>query len=257
VESDKNVGIGKFIFADFINLGIQFFFIFVLWGSGFIFAKACLENELSGLIVLTPIVSLSFYFITLKGILLFVPPLKRGVYALNHKMAVIWFFHLCLNRSSKSNGSYFLIRSSRLLTWLYYRILGCKLSLSASLSIDLELPDPSLIEIGKRVVIGGRCYIGAHSIKEGRLILGRVQILDDSFVSLNTVIGPNTVIGKKASTGVGNYFFGQKLPESYELANFQWSQQSPRFAVAREKLKSKNLENQNFSEFHLKEGMLE
>lgn len=185
------------------------------------------------------------------------PKLRPGAYELkSDPMVIIWYLHMSLNRSLKSTGLLSIVRSSNVLKFLHLRALGCKVAYSANFSAELEIVDPSLIQIDENVIIGGRCYMGCHVVFDGKLILGSIHLKKNSFISLGNVIGQGTTVGEKATVGAGNYLYRDTIPDNYKLPNFAWSKGSPKQQESASKKEKENLENLEFMHFHKKSGMM-
>jgi hypothetical protein len=243
----------KLIIIDIINI-----LAILILGCAFYGSSVLIITEFSWkAFPLAILISLLSYFTILTIFRMMLPKLKAGNYSLDDRHALIWFLHLCLNRSSKALGIFLLIRASRIFTYLYYRSLGARISFNSSFSTDLEIADPSLTTISEGAIVGGRCYLGCHVIKNGKLTLGPVSLERNSFVCMNTVIGPGTIISEDAITGTGNYFVNQTLPKGYELPNFEWSELSPNLKKKTNKLRKKNLEDRQYFDFHQRYSMIE
>lgn len=117
----------------------------------------------------------------------------RGPY---HSIESIkWFMH---------NGLTYLVRFSFLefitpspLSLLFYRMMGMKIG-EGSVINTTWISDPSLIQLGKKVTLGGSVTIVGHYGQGGLLIIAPVQIGDNCTIGLKCSIMGGVTIGENA-----------------------------------------------------------
>jgi serine acetyltransferase len=85
---------------------------------------------------------------------------------------------------------------------LFYRLMGATIGRGAVIN-SRSCADPSLLEIGDDVVIGGHATLLGHSFEGGRLILRRVTIGSPVLIGVNAVVLPGAEIGDGATIGAG------------------------------------------------------
>lgn len=102
------------------------------------------------------------------------------------------------------NGILYLLRYSFLefitpspLGLWFYSAMGMKIGRGSVIN-STHISDPSLIEMGKRVTIGGSATIVAHYGQGGFLVLSPVKIEDEVTVGLRAIIMGGVTIGKGA-----------------------------------------------------------
>ncbi len=106
-----------------------------------------------------------------------------------------WFLH---------NGLTYLVRFTFLefvtpspVSLLFYRMMGMKIG-EGTIINSTWLSDPSLIELGKKVTIGGSVTIVAHYGQAGLLIIAPVKIGDGCTIGIKATIMGGVEIGAGA-----------------------------------------------------------
>lgn len=109
--------------------------------------------------------------------------------------AVKWYIH---------NGILYMLRYSFLefvtpspFSLWFYRAMGMKIGEGTVINTT-HISDPSLVELGKKVTIGGSATIVAHYGQGGFLVLSPVVIDDEVTIGLRATIMGGTKIGKGA-----------------------------------------------------------
>jgi acetyltransferase-like isoleucine patch superfamily enzyme len=109
--------------------------------------------------------------------------------------AIKWYIH---------NGILYMLRYSFLefvtpspFSLWFYQAMGMKIGRGTVIN-STHISDPSLIEIGKKVTIGGSATIVAHYGQSGFLVLAPVKIGDGVTVGLKATIMGGVVIGENA-----------------------------------------------------------
>src|SRR2546429_162120 len=73
-------------------------------------------------------------------------------------------------------GLKWVLFNSNVLRFCALRAMGARVAFTASISSDVDLLDPSLVEIGPGAVIGSRCLLTAHYVQEGLLVLDEIRV---------------------------------------------------------------------------------
>ena len=80
--------------------------------------------------------------------------------------------------------------------YLFYRIAGAKIDVSAFQSSSDSIPDLYMVTIGKNTLLGWNCSIFGHfSPNSATTFLGKVEIGDDVLIGENATVWPNVKIG--------------------------------------------------------------
>jgi acetyltransferase-like isoleucine patch superfamily enzyme len=118
--------------------------------------------------------------------------------------AARWYIH---------NGLAYLVRYTFLpfitptpFNLMYFRLMGMKIGRGTQINSE-HISDPSLIELGERVTIGGSVTLVAHYGMSGYLIIAPVTIGDGAVIGLKSTIMGGVEIGK----------FARVLPNSVVL----------------------------------------
>ena len=82
----------------------------------------------------------------------------------------------------------------------YYRLAGCKIGKNVNIN-SVSLNDPSLIEIGDNVVIGGAAALNGHLVEKGNIVLEKITIGENTTIGTGTTIGPGARIGANCVLG--------------------------------------------------------
>lgn len=82
----------------------------------------------------------------------------------------------------------------------YYRLAGCKIGKNVNINSS-TINDPSLVELGDNVVVGGGATINGHLVEHGNLVLEKVIVGKNSTVGGATMVGPGSRIGENCILG--------------------------------------------------------
>ncbi len=129
--------------------------------------------------------------------------------------AVRWYIH---------NGLTYLVRYTFLefvtptpFNLFFYRMMGMKIG-SGTIINTTHLSDPSLIEMGRKVTLGGSVAIVAHYGQGGYLVLAPVKIGDKATIGLRAIIMGGVDIGAEAKILPGSVV----LPKTKVPAGETW-----------------------------------
>ena len=148
--------------------------------------------------------------ILFKVVLALVPPLKEGEYDYpKSSMFLNWGFRFAFKRALSWDFLSEMIGSFGYLRVLYFWALGARVDSITAVASDLSLRDPSLVHIGKGVVIGSDVIIGSHMVTQTKIVLGKVEIGSQAQIGYGTEIGPSTIIEERAVVGPRCSVFGK------------------------------------------------
>ena len=82
----------------------------------------------------------------------------------------------------------------------YYRLAGCKIGKNVNIN-SVTINDPSLVELGDNVVVGGGATLNGHLVEKGNLVLEKVIVGSNSTVGGATMVGPGARIGENCILG--------------------------------------------------------
>lgn len=129
--------------------------------------------------------------------------------------AVKWYIH---------NGLTYLMRFTFLefltptpMNLLFYRLMGMKIGRGTIIN-STHLSDPSLIEMGEKVTLGGSVTIVGHYGQGGFLVLAPVKIGDKATIGLRAIIMGGVEIGAEAKILPGSVV----LPKTVIPAGQTW-----------------------------------
>ncbi len=82
----------------------------------------------------------------------------------------------------------------------YYRLAGCKIGKNVNIN-SIAINDPSLVELGDNVVVGGGAILNGHLVEKGNIILEKIIVGDNSTIGGDTMVGPGARIGSNCVLG--------------------------------------------------------
>lgn len=87
---------------------------------------------------------------------------------------------------------------------LYYRLMGMKVGHNVTINTT-AIADPSLIELGDKVTLGGSCSLLAHYAQAGYLVIAPVKIGRGATIGLRAIVMGGVTIGEKAKVLAGSF----------------------------------------------------
>lgn len=89
---------------------------------------------------------------------------------------------------------------------MYYRLLGAKIGIGARISLDCELAEFDLVQIGKNAAVELATLRG-FGVDNGSMLLGHVKVGDNASVGVRSVVAPNTQVpdGEHLGPGTSTY----------------------------------------------------
>jgi acetyltransferase-like isoleucine patch superfamily enzyme len=131
------------------------------------------------------------------------PRLRPGLYAFpGSPMAVAWMFSLLFQRILFSDVWRRLIMGSAVLRYLALRAMRANISFRTSMSSDVMIVDPGLIEIAPGAMLGGGCLLGGHILTGKHLFLGKNIVEEGAELHVGVSMGPGCRVGRGAVVGV-------------------------------------------------------
>jgi non-ribosomal peptide synthetase-like protein len=101
---------------------------------------------------------------------------------------------------------------------LYYRLMGMRIGRDVHIN-STAIADPSMIEFGDGVTIGGSASIMAHYAQGGYLIIAPVRIGAGATIGLRAIVMGGVDVGKKAKVLAGSFV----LPNTRIPAGETWA----------------------------------
>lgn len=156
--------------------------------------------------------------------LIFLLPLLNRIFQVKLKswrgpyyslIAIKWYIH---------NGLTYLMRFTFLefltptpFNLLFYRLMGMKIG-EGTIINTTHISDPSLIELGRKVTLGGSVTIVGHYGQGGFLVLAPVKIGDKATIGLRAIIMGGVEVGAEAKILPGSVL----LPKTIVPAGEVW-----------------------------------
>jgi len=109
-----------------------------------------------------------------------------------------WVFRSMLRRLLMPPGVKWVLFTSNVLRFLALRALGARVAFTASMSSDVDVLDPALLEVGPGAIIGARCFTSGHYLDRGQLVLGVIRVGAGAMLAASVNVGPGVTVGAKA-----------------------------------------------------------
>lgn len=116
--------------------------------------------------------------------------------------ALRWYVHATLTLLPRLSFLEFLCASPYLN--LYYRLMGMRIGPGVTINTT-AIADPSLIELGARVTLGGSCSVLAHYAQGGYLVVAPVKIGAGATIGLRAIVMGGVTVGEKAKVLAGSF----------------------------------------------------
>ena len=130
--------------------------------------------------------------------------------------ALRWYVHCTLTLVVRYSFLEFVTPSP--FAQLYYRLMGMRIGRNVTIN-STALADPSLIEMGDGVTIGGSASIMAHYAQGGYLVIAPVRIAAGATIGLRAIIMGGVEVGEKAKVLAGSFV----LPNTRIPAGETWA----------------------------------
>lgn len=130
------------------------------------------------------------------------PKLKTGKVRMMKGTFFVWMVRSLLRRILFAPGLKWFLFTSNTLRFLTLRALGAKVAFTANMSADVDVLDPSLLEVGPGSVIGARSLLSGHYVDGGVLMLGKITIGSKVLIAADVTVGPGAVVGDGATAKV-------------------------------------------------------
>lgn len=176
-----------------------------------------------------PVILLFGFIFTCLIFRIILPPLKPGLYRPGFDLQVIlWHLNNSLANALENAGLKTAIYSFHITRWLYWRAMGMKVPFGVICSTLVTFREYPLITVEKGVSFSAYNHVSCHTFEGERLLLGKIHIGENSFVGMNTIVGPRTTIGKDCFIGVNNILLFDKIKDGEKVDNFQYEYGNPR-----------------------------
>jgi acetyltransferase-like isoleucine patch superfamily enzyme len=124
------------------------------------------------------------------------PRLEPGTHRfLKSKVFYSWILRSLLRRVLFIEPLRTVLFNVNVLRFLALRALGARVAFTANASNDVDLLDPSLLEVGPGATLGSRCLISCHYVHEGNLVLGRIRVGPGALVGAQAILAPGVTLG--------------------------------------------------------------
>ncbi|CAN0447478.1 unnamed protein product, partial [Phaeothamnion confervicola] len=118
------------------------------------------------------------------------------------KGALPWFVHAAMTLLPRLTFLEFICPTPYLN--FYYRLMGMKIGHNVTIN-TVAIADPSLIELGDKVTLGGSCSLMAHYAQGGFLVIAPVKIEAGATIGLRAIIMGGVTVGAKAKVLAGSF----------------------------------------------------
>jgi hypothetical protein len=169
-----------------------------------------------------------FLFILVVWIIrLSLPTVKEGRYKMNfNKGFLAWVLNLALARSIRVFQLQDFVYSSYILKFLYWKAMGADIAFGINSSMYVNLVDLKLIKIEEGSMLGDEVQIGCHLIINNQILLKKVRIGKNSFIGINSKLGPGTTIGNNCQIGPWNFFMRNTISDGSKVEPFTYFQRN-------------------------------
>ncbi len=201
MKKEKNIAfnpIGLF-FSSILNFTLYFLslllpvYLIFISSKNFLFFALTLVSSLY-------IFNFALLFFSLIVIKL-LPNLKEGVYSASSIKTSLYEFKIILYSKIINNPFSSIIKDDIFLSNIFYKLLGLKSSGFFVINFNSIIADPWHTEIGNNVIISSNCIISAHIMENGKLIIKKVKLKDNSILGFNSAMGPGTELGENSLLG--------------------------------------------------------
>lgn len=100
---------------------------------------------------------------------------------------------------------------------LYYKLMGMKMGDGVTINTT-AIADPSMIELGERVTLGGSCSVMGHYAQGGFMVIAPTKIGSGATIGLRAIIMGGSEVGEKAKVMAGSFV----LPKTIIPAGETW-----------------------------------
>ncbi len=126
-----------------------------------------------------------------------------------------WYIHATLTLVVRLSFLEFVTPTA--LSILFYRLMGMKIGKDVTIN-STAIADPSLIELGDKVTVGGSASIMAHYAQGGFMVVAPVKIGARATIGLRAIVMGGAEIGEKAKILAGSFL----LPNTKVPAGETW-----------------------------------
>ncbi|MCM8611638.1 hypothetical protein [Accumulibacter sp.] len=130
--------------------------------------------------------------------------------------ALRWYVHCTLTLVVRYSFLEFVTPSP--FAQLYYRLMGMRIGRNVTIN-STALADPSLLQLGDGVTIGGSASIMAHYAQGGYLVIAPVRIAAGATIGLRAIVMGGVEVGERAKVLAGSFV----LPNTRVPAGETWA----------------------------------
>jgi hypothetical protein len=179
-------------------------------------------------IILLPLVLMASFLTICFLMQRSIPKMKPGLYRPGlSKGMIVWHLNNALSNSVDISGLRPLFYNFHIAKVLLWRALGANVDFGIISSNLLVLREYPLITLKKGCSFGAYVHISCHNFEDGKLFLAPIEIGENTFVGMGSVVGPKTKIGKNAKVGAYNKLYLDKIEDDGVLDNFSYQYGNP------------------------------
>lgn len=195
-----------YITFSFITYGVSLYFSYFVtsffWSESIISKVICL---ILGYFIFLHI------FVLVLGLLknIFQPKLSEGVKEIGiNKDFIAWalnsaFCGVLLTSPMQKQISFIFY-----LNWIYYRLMGLKMTMSTMISMNVTIRQPELIELGKGVIIGLGSIMSCHyKPSKTKHVQRKIIIKDRSILGGFAFLSPGVIVGRDSVVGARSVIY--------------------------------------------------
>ena len=152
--------------------------------------------------------------------------------------ALRWYVHCTMTLVVRYSFLEFVTPSP--FSQLYYRLMGMRIGRGVTLN-STAIADPSLIELGDHVTVGGSANILAHYAQGGFLVIAPVKIGAGATIGMRAIIMGGVEVGEKAKVLANSFVLpNTKIPRASRGPAFRRARSSLPSAAARARTAARN-----------------
>lgn len=231
-----------FFIFDFLYILFQF----LVYGISVLPSIYILQSYWSGVLWINGLIIFASYFLFLNCFVLvvgifrniFQPKLVEGEFPIGmNKKYIGWILNSLFQGIFIASIFAKQINFIFYLNWIYYRLMGMKVSTTTLIGMNVSIRQPELIEVGEKSILGLGCIISCHYSPNGKVhvqkkvkigkksviggfagIAPGVVVGDNSVVGARTTVYPDVIIGDNVNIGAEcSIKFGTIIPNNVKI----------------------------------------
>ncbi len=124
---------------------------------------------------------------------------RPGTYPLNSPQARKWLRNMAICEIARRSPLLGYLHHYSMLSALFYRLMGARVSWSARIAYGVRLTDPWLTSVGAEATIGEYALVLGHFIEGDSVVLGPVCVGRRATVGVGAVVAPGCTVGEGAT----------------------------------------------------------